>query len=101
MEQLAGVDEDHSEGSAGSHLTHKSHAHPDPEVFLGNKARAETRETSEDLTDAEDWSPATDVNSEQDDEVGQDLHPRHQSSTLEQILLSRVETQSIEAHCNN
>merc|ERR1719438_607280 len=41
------------------------------------------------------------VDGEQDDEVGQHLHSSHQTSSLEQILFSRVETQPIEAHGNH
>ena len=98
MEQFCSVDKDHSKGSTGSHLTNQSQSHADPEIFFRHKARAETREAGEDLTDGENGSAASDVDGEEDDEVGQDLHPGHQASPLEQVLLARVEAEAVEAH---
>ena len=98
MEQLAGVDEYNGKGSAGPHLAHQGEGHPDPEVGLGDKTRGEAREAGQDLADGEDGSPASDIDGEEDDEVGQDLHPGHKTRPLEQVLLARVEAQSVEAH---
>ena len=98
MKQFRSVDKDHSKGSTGTHLANQSQSHADPEIFFRHKARAETRETGEDLTDGEDGSAAANVDCEENDEVGQDLHPGHQASPLEQVLLAGVEAQAVEAH---
>ena len=95
------VDKNNSKSSTCAHLAHESQRHPDPEVIFRNKSGAKTGETCQDLTEGEDGSSSSDVDGEQDDEVGQHLNSSHQTSSLEQILFSRIETQPIEAHGNH
>ena len=60
-------------------------------------ACTDTGDTSQDLAEGEDGATISDVDGEEDDDVGETLHPRHQAGAHEQLQLARVETEAVEA----
>ena len=61
---LTCVEEDDPEGSTGAHLSHQSQAQSDPVKLLRDKAGSDTGDSTQDLTEGEDWTTVSDVDGE-------------------------------------
>ena len=94
---LTCVEEDHPECRTGAHLTHESQAQSDPVQLLRDEAGRDTGDSTQDLTEGEDRTTVSDVDGEEDDDVGETLHTRHEAGAHEELQLSGVKAEAVEA----